>query len=96
MAQTISTLSNRVSTGQESLLQGVWSPEGVRRSRFSLHFKTWRTRRWLLVQWVSAPVQATGEWLEGIARRLSHEQSRPTLSSALDQYQLDSTLRRTI
>jgi hypothetical protein len=69
--------------------------QGVRRSRFSLHFKTWRTRRWLLVQWVSAPVQATGEWLEGIARRLNREQATPTLSNLFDQYQLDSTLRRT-
>jgi hypothetical protein len=90
MAQTISTLNNRVSTGQESLLQGV------RRSRFSLHFKTWRTRRWLLVQWVSTPIQATGDWLERLARRLTREQSSPTLSSVLDQFQLDSTLRRTI
>jgi len=29
---------------------------GVRRSRFSFHFGTRRTRRWLLVQWISVPV----------------------------------------
>jgi hypothetical protein len=87
MAQMISTMNNR--TGEEML-------RGVRRSRFSLHFNTLRTRRWLLVQWVSAPVQATGEWLEGIARRLNQEQSRPSLGNLVDQYQLDSTLRRTI
>ena len=92
MAQMISTMNNRVSTGDESLLQSV------RRSRFSLHFKTLRTRRWLLVQWVSAPIQATGEWLEGIARRLNRERelSRPTLASLCDQYRMDSALRRTI
>ena len=90
MAHTLSTLNNRVGTGQELLLQGV------RRSRFLFHFKTWSTRRWLFVQWVSAPIQATGEWLERLARHLSREQSRPTLSSVLDRFQLDSTLRRTM
>jgi hypothetical protein len=90
MAQTLSALNNRIGTGEESLLRGV------RRSRFSFHFKTLRTRRWLLVQWVSAPVQSTGEWLERLTRRLTREQSKPTLASALDRFQLDSTLRRTV
>jgi len=90
MAQMISTMNNRPGTGEETLLRGV------RRSRFSLHFNTLRTRRWLLVQWVSAPVQATGEWLDRIARRLSREQSRPSLGNLFDQYQLDTTLRRTM
>ena len=90
MAQTLSTLHNRAGTGHEALLQGV------RRSRVLFHFKTWGTRRWLLVQWVSAPIQATGDWLERVGRRLSREQSRPTLLSLLDRFQLDSTLRRTI
>ena len=90
MAQTLSTLNNRIGTGQELLLQGV------RRLRFTLHFKTWHTRRWLLVHWVSAPVQATGEWLERVGRRFSREQFRPTLSSVLDQFRLDMTLRRTM
>lgn len=90
MAHTLSTLNNRVGTGQEALLQGV------RRSRFLFHFKTWHTRRWLLVHWVSAPIQATGDWLEKVVRHLSREQSRPTLASVLDRFQLDSTLRRTI
>ena len=89
MAQTISTLNNRVSTGQELLLQGV------RRLRFTLHFKTWHTRRWLLVQWVSAPVQATSEWIERVGLRLSRKQFQPTLSSVLDQFRFDMGLRRT-
>ena len=29
--------------------------KGVRRARYSFHFVTRRTRRWLLVQWVSVP-----------------------------------------
>ena len=90
MAQTLSTLNNRVGTGQDVLLQGV------RRSRFLFHFKTWGTRRWLFVQWVSAPIQATGDWLESVARSLSRKESHPTLSSVLDQFRLDSSLRRTI
>jgi hypothetical protein len=90
MAQTLSALNNRVSTGEESLLRSV------RRSRFSLHFKTLRTRRWLLIQWVSAPIQTTSEWLDRLAQRLTWEQSPSTLADHLDQYQLDSTLRRTI
>jgi hypothetical protein len=44
MAHTLSTSKNRVGTGQELLLQGV------RRSRFLFHFKTWSTRRWLFIQ----------------------------------------------
>jgi hypothetical protein len=92
MAQTASTLNSRVGTGNESLLRSV------RRSRFSLHFKTPNTRRWLLVQWVSAPVQATTEWLDKLAQRLNHEreQSRSSLSNLFEQYRLDTTLRRTI
>jgi hypothetical protein len=88
----ISTLNNRAGTGEDTLFRGV------RRSRFSLHFTTPGTRRWLLVQWVSSPVQATTEWLDGIAQRLNRErkQSSPNLATLFDQYHLDTTLRRTI
>jgi hypothetical protein len=80
----ISTLNNRAGTGEDTLFRGV------RRSRFSLHFTTPGTRR--------SPVQATTEWLDGIAQRLNRErkQSSPNLATLFDQYQLDTTLRRTI
>jgi hypothetical protein len=91
MAQIVSTLNNGISNGiGESALV-----RGVRRSRFSLHFKTPKTRRWLLVQWVSAPVQATGEWLDNTASKLTRERTRPNLASLLDQHQMQSALRRT-
>jgi hypothetical protein len=45
-------------TGSISSTQAVDSNilSGVKRSRLSLHFNTFRVRRWLLVQLVSIPV----------------------------------------
>ncbi len=84
------SLTGRSATGEEFV------PRGVRRSRFSLHFNTPLTRRWLLVQWVSAPAQATAEWLDTQARRLARRTDRPTLARLVDDYRMQTALRRTI
>ena len=89
MAQ-IASLPGRVNTGEDLLTRGV------RRSRFSLHLNTPRTRRWLLVQWVSAPAQATAEWFDSLSRRLSQKSSRPNLARLLDDHTMQTSLRRTI
>ena len=52
MASTIEMYSKSNPVGHNSL-------RGVRRSRFSFHFMTHRTRRVLTVQWVSVPVSPT-------------------------------------
>lgn len=90
MAQQILTIPNKISVNEDTLLKRV------RRSRLSLHFSTPRTRRWLLVQWVSAPIEATAEWLDTIARRNNRERNSPTLSRLLDDHLMQAMMRKTI
>ena len=54
--------------------------EKVKRSRLSLHMKTRRVRRWLLVQLVSVPVAE------------EQEQDEPKVASAQQQERLDHAL----
>ena len=86
MASAISMASS-VARADEQVLNGA------RRSRFSLHFKTPRVRRWLLVQIVSVPV---GEEKEEVSRSLTKqaEAAQPTVSHLLDEYVLSSQARR--
>ena len=68
---------------------------GVRRSRFSFHFMTRRTRRWLLVQWVSVPVRAKADRQATAQANSSPEGTSGTnFQSLLSDYTTQSWLRR--
>ncbi len=73
-------------------------PRGTRRSRLSLHLNTPRVRRWLLVQLISIPVHeaspARADKRSGIEQR--REQSAPSYSQLLDQYQASVLARQCI
>jgi hypothetical protein len=66
----------------------------VRRSRFSFHFMTQRTRRWLLVQWVSMPVTADDNEQVSTRPRFSPKSNRPTYQNVLNDYTTQAWLRR--
>lgn len=61
---------------------------GVRRSRFSFHLNTRRSRRWLLVQLVSIPLDGPDNEHSALAIRHSREQAAPhkTLGQLVDNY----------
>lgn len=72
--------------------------KGARRSRFSLHFNWLRRRRWLLVQWVSIPVESgdpsSNAALERAARR---QAARPLrLAGVLDEYSTAHVMKHMI
>ncbi|HKP54682.1 MAG TPA: hypothetical protein VJ183_18750 [Chloroflexia bacterium] len=67
---------------------------GVRRSRFSFHFLTHRTRRWLLVQWVSVPVAPSEEDQLAYYRQTLASNKPPTFKSLLSDYTNQAWLRR--
>lgn len=68
---------------------------GVRRSRFSFHFMTHRTRRWLLVQWVSVPVIANeDEKATARTRTTSEKEKRGNFQSLVSDFTTQSWLRR--
>ncbi len=84
-----STVSLANSLAHEEALRGV------RRSRFSFHFKTRRVRRWLLIQFVSVPAMVAdtvgGATLVGpSAERAGHK----TLAQLVDQYQAGRLLNQ--
>jgi hypothetical protein len=87
MATTIGMYS-KTNPVEESALRRV------RRSRFSFHFMTQRTRRWLLVQWVSMPVAADNDEQVSAHPRFSPESKRPTYHSVLNDYTTQAWLRR--
>lgn len=87
MASTVGMYS-KVNSAEDTLVRGV------RRSSFSLHFPTHRTRRWLLVQWVSVPVIATEEEQSSTHRRNVVEAKLPTFMGLLNDYTNQSWLRR--
>ena len=87
MASTLGMYS-KVNPAEDSMVSGV------RRSRFSFHFLTHRTRRWLLVQWVSVPVIATEEEQSARQAQLSESNRRPALKSLLNDYTTQAWLRR--
>ena len=69
--------------------------QGVRRSRFSFHFMTARTRRWLLVQWVSVPrVADEDEQATRTARLISAGDAPPRYTNLISDYATQSWLRR--
>jgi hypothetical protein len=88
MASTVG-MYGKVNSAEDSMVSGV------RRSRFSFHFLTHRTRRWLLVQWVSVPVAATEEEQSARQAQLSEGRKRPALKSLLSDYTTQAWLRRT-
>jgi hypothetical protein len=70
---SISNVDGLTATRNEAL-------RGIRRSRFSLHLNTARRRRWLLVQFVTAPA------LEAV----SDEQAASTPQPERERYDFDS------
>ncbi len=81
MATTATIASSPM--GDESTLRGV------RRSRFSFHLNTRRSRRWLLVQLVSIAVDSAADGTEpALAARHRRQLSgaRPTMGQLLDNY----------
>jgi hypothetical protein len=70
--------------------------KGVRRSRFSMHLKTRKVRRWLLVQLVSVPDDAQdADAPEFIRPSIEQEQAAlPTrLTKLVDDYRLTQPMR---
>lgn len=69
---------------------------GVRRSRFSLHLNTAHMRRWLLVQWVSTPVDNTNEESKAGWKAFAQTEAprRNSFGLLLDEYLNARTLRR--
>lgn len=88
MATTIGMYSKATPAEENALRR-------VRRSRFSFHFMTQRTRRWLLVQWVSMPVTAADSERVSARPRFSAESKRPTYQNVLNDYTTQAWLRRT-
>ena len=87
MASTAGMYS-KVSSSEENTLGGA------RRSRFSFHFMTHRTRRWLLVQWVSIPVASTEEEQSAKQAQLEESRKRPAYHSLLNDYATRAWLSR--
>lgn len=71
---------------------------GIRRSRFSFHLNTRRSRRWLLVQLVSIPLEGTEQKLDRAASRHAREQTaqHKTLDQLVDSYAISRMLSRCI
>ena len=69
--------------------------KGVRRSRFSLHLKTHKVRRWLLVQLVSVPVEEIEDQEAArLARRAQVQRRQPeTLQNLVEQYRVTQPIR---
>ena len=61
--------------------------KGLRRSRFSLHLNSRRVRRWLLVQFVSVPVEeAVDEQLHDTYTAQKQATEPKGIKYALDEY----------
>ena len=82
------SLHNRIGNSEDMLLPRV------RRSRFSFHFRTPRARRWLLVQWVTAPLDSATDDSSPLVQ-VKTGRDRPTLNRVLDDYCNQLTARRT-
>jgi hypothetical protein len=67
---------------------------GIKRSRFSLHFNTRRMRNWLLVQLVRVPVQAIDEQETTSSQPEQASGSRTTIGRLLDDYLTTQFVRR--
>jgi hypothetical protein len=89
MASTLGMYS-KVNPVEENTLNGT------RRSRFSFHFMTHRTRRWLLVQWVSIPVTSTEGEQSARQAQLEESRKRPTYHTLLNDYTTRSWLSRPV
>jgi hypothetical protein len=74
--------------------------KGVRRSRFSFHFNTPRVRRWLLVQLVTLPVDATADEPDPKLAKLAQAHARPGQTEGfhqlIDDYRSSFLLRSVI
>lgn len=67
---------------------------GIKRSRFSLHFNTRRVRHWLLVQLVRIPLQTRDEQETLSAQPVQVTGSRPSMARLLDDYIVTQFTRR--
>ncbi len=79
---TTATIANSQTSDEPAL-------RGVRRSRFSFHLNTRRSRRWLLVQLVSIAVDGTADGTEptlAARHRRQLSAARPTMGQLLDNY----------
>lgn len=66
--------------------------KGISRSRFSWHFNFFNKRRWLLVQFVSAPtITSTEENTSTLP--YTHTAPRRGLTNTLEEYQLNRMQR---
>lgn len=87
MASTVGTISRAEQLGEAVL-------NGVRRSRFSLHFNTRRVRRWLLVQFVSAPVQTADEQATAPTQPVQSRGPQATIGRLMDDFMAAQFARR--
>ena len=91
MSSTSLSMTGRVTPLEENLLQGA------RRTRFSFHFATPRTRRWFLIQMISVPVDRLQEEARRIKlTRAARAQVRQHegLNQVVDHYRCEQMLRR--
>ncbi len=87
MASTIGMVSRTEQLGEAVL-------NGVKRSRFSLHFNTRRMRHWVLVQLVRVPVQTGEEQEVASAHRVPSRGPQATISRLMDDFMASQFARR--
>jgi hypothetical protein len=87
VASTIGMVGRAVQPGEAVL-------NGVKRSRFSLHFNTRRVRRWVLVQLVRVPAQTGDEQETASARPVHFRGPQATIERLLDDYMAAQFARR--
>ena len=90
MASTIEMVGRAVQLDEAVL-------NGLKRSRFSLHFKTLRVRHWILVQLVRIPIQAVDERETVSAPWLQFRQikgTRTTIERLVDDYMVAQFARQ--
>ena len=66
---------------------------GLKRSRFSLHFNTRGVRHWFLMQLVSVPVQ-TGDEPEAPSQPMQFRGLQTTIKHLVDDYMVTQFARR--
>lgn len=89
MATSISMAKSAAQAKEPSL-------SGIKRSRFSFHFNTARTRRWLLVQLVTAPAIEEEDNTATRYYNLRSHATQPSLSRVMQDYYNSSTLKRLV
>lgn len=87
MASSISIAKSAAQAQDASL-------NGIKRSRFSFHFNTPRTRRWLLVQMVTAPANVEEDDTTIRHHNMQTRAAQPNLREVMDGYCNSSMLRR--